>query len=428
MKTGAWYASRGGPLRDLWTLLHPPYTSMVLAYVTLGAALSDRFDPLRWGCLLLAYFLGLGCAAHFLDEARGHPWGTGFSTRRLLVLAALTLLTAVGIGVYLAWTFYLGFLVFVAAETFFAFAYNLEWFSGRFHTDAWFAVSWAALPFLASFYVQDGDLPVWSIAVAGALASTAAVQISLSRWVKGYRRGPSLVALTDVRGTRNISTQEMIERPQRALRFIVWSVDLLAVGLVLKRILPPLIVFGLLTASPDILAQEKPNVTTRKVGAEYRVKGSLRVPVENHAVWDALTDYDRLATFVEPLTRSRTLEVNDDDSRLVEQISFVKVLFIKRESRVVLLMKEFPKTRIVSALVEGDFITYHAEWELSDTREANGKESCVLGLEMKVRPKMTGPAWIEKRLLKSGVEKTLTGIRDEAVRRARGWANKQNEP
>ena len=217
---------------------------------------------------------------------------------------------------------------------------------------------------------------------------------------------------------RPVSNLEGIDRPRQGLRFIVWSVDLLAVGLVLRRLLPGLLL-TILLASPSG-ARENPDVAIRTVGAEYRLSGTLRVPADRGALWSALTDYDQLATFIEPLTRSRSLEVNDDGSRLVEQISFVKVLLIKRESRVVLLMKEFPQTRIVSALVEGDFITYHAVWELESAEE----EAVNLRLEMKVRPKMTGPGWIEKRLWKKGVEKSMTGLRDEAVRRARGGSRR----
>ncbi len=369
MTSGAWYASGGGILRDLWTLLHPPYTSMVLAYVTFGAVLSEPFEFTRWMGLLVAYFLGLGCAAHFLDEARGHPWGTGFRQRTLFVLAAVTLVPAITLGGYYAWTLHTGFLAFVVVETFFALAYNLEWFDGRFHSDTWFAISWAALPFLASLYLQEGRLPIWSIPFAAALASTAIVQISLSRWVKGYRRGPALVALTHTQGSRPISTQELIDRPQRGLQFIVWSVDLLAVGLVLRRLLPALLLLGVLVTPNAAGAQVKPTVTIKKVGQEYRVQGSVRIPAAEGALWAALTDYDRLSSFVEPLTSSRTLELNDDGSRLVEQVSLVKMLLITRESRVVLLMKEFPQTRIVSSLIEGDFITCHAEWELEESED-----------------------------------------------------------
>ena len=257
---------------------------MVLAYVTFGAVLSEPFEFTRWMGLLVAYFLGLGCAAHFLDEARGHPWGTGFRQRTLFVLAAVTLVPAITLGGYYAWTLHTGFLAFVVVETFFALAYNLEWFDGRFHSDTWFAISWAALPFLASLYLQEGRLPIWSIPFAAALASTAIVQISLSRWVKGYRRGPALVALTHTQGSRPISTQELIDRPQRGLQFIVWSVDLLAVGLVLRRLLPALLLLGVLVTPNAAGAQVKPTVTIKKVGQEYRVQGSVRIPAAEGSV------------------------------------------------------------------------------------------------------------------------------------------------
>lgn len=236
MNAGAWYARSGTVLGDLWTLLHPPYTSMVLAYVTIGAAVSTHFDTTRWVGLIVAYALGLGCSAHFLDEARGHPWGTHFQTRTLLWLGAITLLPAVAIGGYFAYNVHLSFALFVVVETFFALAYNLEWFNGRFHTDAWFAFSWGALPFLASLYLQDGHLPIWSIALAAALSATAIVQISLSRWVKSYRRGPDVQSIILSEGRLDLDTPALIAQPQRALKAIVWVVDLLAVGLVLRRI------------------------------------------------------------------------------------------------------------------------------------------------------------------------------------------------
>jgi len=236
--TGAWYASGGSRARDLWTLLHPPYTSMVLGTVVIGAALSPVLHVDRLVGLLVAYLLGLGGAAHFLDEARGHPWGTGFSTSALYVLAALTLIPAVGIGIYFAHTVDLLFLPFVILGTFFALAYNLEWFGGFFHTDPWFAFSWGALPFLTSHYLQMGMVAVWAVPLAGALACTAGVQISLSRWVKGHRRrAPAGDGSESSSGLESVDIARLIARPQLALKLIVWVLDLLAVALLLRRIL-----------------------------------------------------------------------------------------------------------------------------------------------------------------------------------------------
>ena len=234
---GAWYATGGNPWKDLWTLLHPPYTSMVLAFVTIGGCLAPSFHADRLFWLVVAYLLGLGGTAHFLDESRGHPWGTGFSNRTLYLLAAITLLPAMGIGFYYAFALSFAFLAFVIIETFFAFAYNLEWFGGRFHDDLWFSVSWAGLPFLAGYYLQALYLPIWTLLIAASLSSAAGVQITLSRWVKSYRRGGPISALEFVDGSRQkVTTQELIRRPQRALKLIVYSVDLLAIALLIRSL------------------------------------------------------------------------------------------------------------------------------------------------------------------------------------------------
>ena len=237
--TGAWYAAGGpGRWRDFWTLLHIPYTSMVLAYTVIGASLAPDLDLSRLGLLLLAYVLGLGIGAHFLDEARGHPWKTGFSTAFLVAVAAVSLAAASAIGVHLALEVSLWLLGFVLAELLFALAYNLEWFGGRFHTDIWFAVSWGALPLMTSAFVQDPAIPLWLPLVAAGAACTAGIQISLSRWVKGYRRGRPVSALrfSDSSESR-VDTEELVRRPQRALKLVVAAVDLLALGLLLRRLL-----------------------------------------------------------------------------------------------------------------------------------------------------------------------------------------------
>jgi hypothetical protein len=235
--TGAWYATGGSRWKDLWTLLHLPYTSMVLAYVTIGSSLGPVFHLDRLAAILLAYFLALGGAAHFLDETRGHPWGTEFTNTSLYVFAVLTLIPAVGIGLYYSWTISPYLLVFVILETFFLFAYNLEWFNGRFHTEFWFAFSWAGLPFLTGYFIQTFALPFWTLIMAAALSCTAAVQIALSHWIKGHRRGTPLAALQFSDGrVESIRTADLIAQPQRAIKWIVYAVDFLALALLIRRI------------------------------------------------------------------------------------------------------------------------------------------------------------------------------------------------
>src|SRR5689334_5457854 len=111
----AFYALRPGGWRDYVTLIHPPYTLWNLSYVAIGAALAPDWRPLRLGAGLAAFFLGLGVAAHALDELHDRPLKTEIPDRVLWALAAVALAGAVGIGVAasIAWTPWLA--AFVAA-------------------------------------------------------------------------------------------------------------------------------------------------------------------------------------------------------------------------------------------------------------------------------------------------------------------------
>jgi hypothetical protein len=236
--TGAWYAPRGGRAAELLTILHPPYTGMVLCYVALGAVFAPKPDAAALAWTLLAYMLGLGIGAHALDQLSGRPWGRALSPVTLRVLAVAGLLGGAGIGVYLSATRSWWILVFVALESFFAVAYNLDrFFRGRFHTDGWFMFSWGALPFISSYFIQTLTLRFAVLALAAVLAGTAGLEITLSRWVKAHRRRTTRLLIEETDGTRReISTRDLIGRPQRALVLVVGTTYLLTASLVAMRL------------------------------------------------------------------------------------------------------------------------------------------------------------------------------------------------
>src|SRR5260370_22188373 len=73
----AYYAARTtGWRRDVWALLHPPYTAWHLSYVLIGASLAPTVSVARLVATVLAFFLAVGVAAHALDELRGRPLRT----------------------------------------------------------------------------------------------------------------------------------------------------------------------------------------------------------------------------------------------------------------------------------------------------------------------------------------------------------------
>ena len=180
-----WYAGSDTFLGELWTMLHLPYTLMVLSFVVMGAALSPRISWLLLAGTVLAYFLGLGIGAHFLDQVpgMGSRYVRHWSDRALWVGGFLSLGAAVAIGVAGA-LWYVGFplLLLVAVQTVCAVGYPLaRWFGGALHRDSVFAVSWGSLPFLTSYYAQSGTIDLGSLLVAIAFGGVAVLEIRLSR-------------------------------------------------------------------------------------------------------------------------------------------------------------------------------------------------------------------------------------------------------
>jgi hypothetical protein len=246
--SGAWYARSGSKVRELYTILHLPYTSMVLSYVLIGAALSPRVYPERLSLALLAYFLGLGLSAHALNELNARHWGKALGKRELEALFLVPLVGALSIGAYGMFVLYaasgallapLVLLGFIVLETFFLFAYNTDFSGGIFHSDVAFAFSWAALPTIISYYVNALTLAIVPVLMSLATAATAGIEINLSRWCKDFRRRSPLTEMRFADSSKlSVNTAELIARPEKALKLIVLVVDLAAIGLIVYKLFP----------------------------------------------------------------------------------------------------------------------------------------------------------------------------------------------
>ncbi|MDQ6619688.1 MAG: hypothetical protein M3Z31_08330 [Pseudomonadota bacterium] len=192
-RTQEWFVPRFGPhrFRVLVGLLFLPYTAMVLCFTVLGAMLAPAVDWERVLALCLVYALALGVGAHALDAiGRGDakPWGAAFAPRTLLVIAITAIVAAYAIGAWYMQRFALWLWPIAIAEGFFLLAYNLEWFDGRFHTDAWFAFSWGALPAIAGYVLQTNRVGIAALVLGAGTAALSLVEIKASRPYKAMKR------------------------------------------------------------------------------------------------------------------------------------------------------------------------------------------------------------------------------------------------
>jgi hypothetical protein len=241
----AYYARRGGRLADCWTLLHPPYTLWHLSYAVLGAALAPR---LSWTALLLtvlAFFLAVGVAAHALDEREGHPLGTDFDDRSLVLAAAVALVVAVAVGVYGAfWWHGTNWLLAAALPVGVALVvgYNLELAGGRLHNDLTFGLGWGGFPVVVGYLAQDPGAGS-PRGIAAATATCAAIALThaqrrLSTPARDLRRRTEAVAGSVHRADGAVVPLDraaLLAPLESALRSLSWAVPLVALAVLLTH-------------------------------------------------------------------------------------------------------------------------------------------------------------------------------------------------
>jgi len=235
----AFYALRPGGWRDLVTVLHPPYTAWNLANVAIGAAVAPHLYGDRLAATLGAFLLGVGLCAHALDELNGRPLGTRLSSRALVVMAGVSLMGAVAIGIVGAVTISLTLIPFVLAGAFIVLAYNLEWFGGRFHTAFWLAASWGAFPALTGYWVNSQQLRAPAVLAALACFVLTLAQRRLSTPVRELRR--RTVSLSGEQRLADgsvviLDAARLADPLEGALGACALGMVLLAVGLVLARL------------------------------------------------------------------------------------------------------------------------------------------------------------------------------------------------
>jgi hypothetical protein len=235
----AYYAAGPGPLRDWWTLLHPPFTAWHLSYVVLGAMLAPHVRLDRLIAALIAFFLAVGIAAHALDELHGRPLRTAIPRSALITVTVAGLAGAVGLGAIgisrVGW----GLLPFMIIGPLLVVGYNAELFGGLIHTDLGFAAAWGAFPALTGYVAEAGRLAVAPIVAAGAAMALSAGQRHLSTPARMLRRRTSTVTGSITLNSGEVTSLDatrLLEPLERALRSLSWGVVLLAVALATARL------------------------------------------------------------------------------------------------------------------------------------------------------------------------------------------------
>lgn len=185
-RTTEWFVPKFGPrkFRVSIGILFLPYTSIVTCFAAWGS-LSGQFEIERLVAICIIYFLSIGVSAHCLDAVGGKtkPWGD-LPKKLVFSIAMLALGVAFAIGLYYAFLdspllFPIGI-----AEGFFLFAYNLEWFNGKFHNRPSTILSWGILPVFAGSVIQTNTISIETLLLSCISAIVTYFLITTSRKYK----------------------------------------------------------------------------------------------------------------------------------------------------------------------------------------------------------------------------------------------------
>lgn len=143
---------------------------------------------------------------------------------------------------------------------------------------------------------------------------------------------------------------------------------------------------------------------------ERRIKAEILVNADIDSVWNALTDYERLADFIPNLVSSRRIPCPHLGRIWLEQRGLQRALYWHIEARVVLDLQEFPDSatdrELHFSMVDGDFKKFEGKWSVKTGK----RPGTTLSYEVNVIPTFNFPAIFLERIIRSDLPVNLQAL------------------
>lgn len=143
-------------------------------------------------------------------------------------------------------------------------------------------------------------------------------------------------------------------------------------------------------------------------GRRRRIVAMIQIPQRIEAVWQILTDYEALSSFIPNLTKSERIHHPEGGIRL-EQIGAQCFLNIQFCARVVLDMYERFPHELGFAMVEGDFKLFEGCWRLAPVGEGENLNT-QLSYELIVKPPLAMPVGLIEKHIRANLTENLMAI------------------
>jgi len=145
-------------------------------------------------------------------------------------------------------------------------------------------------------------------------------------------------------------------------------------------------------------------------GSKRRISGGILIEAPVRAVWDVLTDYNRLQEYIPNIADSRT--IRQPNGRLyLEQVGVVSKR-IGLTSRILLDVEEFPYSKLTFTRVESrEFLEFMGTYTLTQREDGN----TYLYYSLEALPLPVLPIFIVQSRIRSSVPPMLLSVRSKAL-------------
>lgn len=144
-----------------------------------------------------------------------------------------------------------------------------------------------------------------------------------------------------------------------------------------------------------------------------RLAAQLRTTVSSSMLWDVLTDYEKLSTFIPNLARSSLLSRSKNKVRL-NQVGSQKIMGLNFSAQVEIELIEDPeKKTLLFKLIKGDFRRFEGAWRITSSPE----KATSLLYELTVQGCVGMPVGLIEQRLRDDLTTNLLSVEQEANRR-----------
>ena len=145
----------------------------------------------------------------------------------------------------------------------------------------------------------------------------------------------------------------------------------------------------------------------------YSVNGQFSVTASTAVVWNVLTDYEAIPSFVRTMKRSQIRDARPGGTIILEQEAVGGLFLVSKRVRILLQVRRSLNRLEFVDIGLADFRSYEGSWDVQSS-----SSGALVRYVLKADPRVPAPGFILKGALRRSAADLLEQVHDEILRRA----------